>query len=235
MSLWRDTWVAADNPHTIPLAAAWEEALKSAHALHKCWRLVHLPTTNFSCGLGQPTQPPSTSFLFRSGNCCPWFASLITVTSKPSCKVTGKRRESSLRTGLKHHVSHYQYFFCWVFTSFECKDFWFLLCREAFRVVTFGFSLANGCEKSTFFIWTCSFTVKKSLGSERSSKAHFLFQPVTRNRWARSRHTHFRNVKDVGEIFQTATQAGSVPTSHNCHWFPVRCFGKCHRRAHLYL
>lgn len=134
----------------------------------------------------------------------------------------------TLKIGLKRHISHYQYFFCWVFTLFKCKYFWFLLCRKVFHVVTFGFSLANGCEKSTFFIWTRSFTVKKSVGSGRSSKAHFLFQPVTRNRWARLRHSHFKNMKDVGEIFQTATQAGSVPTSHNCHQFPVRC-------AHLYL
>lgn len=36
-------------------------------------------------------------------------------------------------------------------------------------------------------------------------------------------------MKDVGEIFQTAIQAGSAPCSHNYHWFPMRCFVKCHR------
>lgn len=29
-------------------------------------------------------------------------------------------------------------------------------------------------------------------------------------------------MKDVGEIFQSSSQAGSVPTPHNCHWFPVK-------------
>lgn len=74
-----------------------------------------------------------------------------------------------------------------------------------------------GVKKSTFFIWTHSFIVKKSVGSGRSSKAYFLFQPVTRSRWARSKHARFRNIKDVGETFQTAAQGGTVPTSHNCH------------------
>lgn len=73
-----------------------------------------------------------------------------------------------------------------------------------------------GVKKSTFFIWAHSFTVKKSVESRRNSKAHFLFQPVTRSRWARSRYAHFRNIKEMGETFQTAAQAGTVPTSHNC-------------------
>lgn len=190
-------------------------------AIRPCsWvEIIHTAQQKRSC---REVRDFRRTFLFSSSNCCPWFASLIMVQRKK------EETTLTLMTGLKHGT-HYQYFFCLVFTLFKCTDFWFLLCRKLFRVVTFGFSLANGCEKSTFFIWTCSFTVKKSVGSGRSSKARFLFQPVTRNRWARSRHTHFRNMKDVGEIFQTATQAGSVPTSHNCHRFPVRCFGKLHR------
>ena len=35
------------------------------------------------------------TFLFSSSNCCPWFASLIMVTFKSSCKVAGKKRKPS--------------------------------------------------------------------------------------------------------------------------------------------
>lgn len=59
-----------------------------------------------------------------------------------------------LKIGLKHHVLHYQYFFCWVFTLFKCKGFWFLLCRKVFCAVKLLVSvyLTGVCEKSTFFI-----------------------------------------------------------------------------------